>query len=263
MHCGEYRELIAAHVDGLLAPEEEALAAAHVAACPKCAPLFERERQFAQALHARNLIRPTPVEVRERLVASIAALEQPPGWSTRLMRWWARPVYRAAVAGAFAALVLLLVVPLLRKGAQQEHGVLQEVLANYRAAQAQTIKLEMQTDKPKALEFYFADKGIEPPTRKVIDLHALGFKLVGGSVVPLGTATSAMMLYRSEQGFLLCHRFRAADLQLPAGGEVVDNGTYYRVDGLSICSYRDGDAICLMASALSVDDLKKLLGGFI
>ena len=160
-------------------------------------------------------------------------------------------------------MVLALVALLLRPGGPPEHDVLHEVLAYYREAQAQSIKLEMQTDKPKVLEIYFADKGIEAPTRTVIDLHGLGFKLVGGSVVPLGTATSAMMLYHGATGWLLCHRFRAADLQLPPGGEVVDQDTYYSVDGMSVCAYHDGDAICLMATALSREDLKKLLAGYV
>lgn len=263
MRCGEYRALIAAHVDGVLAPEEEALATAHLATCPRCTQLLERDRQFAQALHARNLIRPTPPEMRARVTALIEAQDRPPGWAARWTRWWARPVYRAAFAGALAVLVLALVVPLLRHRGEQQHDVLHEVLRDYRAAETQAIKLQMETDKPKVLEFYFADKGIEGPTRTVIDLHALGFKLVGGSVVTLGTATSAMMLYHGEKGYLLCHRFRAADLQLPPGGEVVDDDTYYTVDGLSVCTYRDGDAICMMSSAMSREDLKKLLAGYI
>jgi anti-sigma factor RsiW len=259
MHCGEYREVVAAHVDGVLAPEEEALAAAHIATCGRCAPLLERERQFAHALRGRNLIRPTPAALRARIVALIDAQDRSAGVSRR----WARPAYRGAVAAALAVLALAVVIPLLRHARGTPHGVLGDVLAHYRDVQAQTIKLDMRTDKPKVLEFYFADKGIEAPTRTVIDLRALGFKLVGGSVVPLGSATSAMMLYQGEHGWMLCHRFRAADLQLPAGGEVVDDDTYYGVDGVSVCAYRDGDAMCLMASAMSVDDLKKLLAGYV
>lgn len=261
MHCGEYREVIAAHVDELLAPEEETLATAHLATCPKCIRLLERERQFTDALHARTLVQRTPAELRERVMALIDAQDRPARWAARLMLSRARPGYRMAFAGVLV--VLTVVVLVLRHGGPAEHDVLHEVLAYYREAQAQSIKLEMQTDKPKVLEIYFADKGIEAPTRRVIDLHGLGFKLVGGSVVPLGTATSAMMLYHGASGWLLCHRFHAADLQLPPGGEVVDADTYYDVDGMSVCAYHDGDAICLMATALSREDLKKLLAGYV
>ena len=259
MRCAEYEEVIAAHVDEILAPDETMLAMAHLATCPSCARLFERERQFTHALHACKLLRPTPPELRERVMALIDTQDRPA--STRPMPSWARPAYRIAFAGGL--MVLALVALLLRPGGPPEHDVLHEVLAYYREAQAQSIKLEMQTDKPKVLEIYFADKGIEAPTRTVIDLHGLGFKLVGGSVVPLGTATSAMMLYHGATGWLLCHRFRAADLQLPPGGEVVDQDTYYSVDGMSVCAYHDGDAICLMATALSREDLKKLLAGYV
>ncbi len=263
MHCGEYRELIAAHVDGVLAPEEAALAAAHLAGCEQCTQLFERERRFVHDLHARNLIRPTPPALRARVLAAIATQDQPLSWTARLMQSFARPRFRAALAGALVVVMLALVVPFVRQARQPTHDVLHEVLQHYRQAAAQTINLEMQTDKPKVLEYFFADKGIAAPTRTVIDLHGLGYTLVGGSVVPLGTATSAMMVYRGEKGIVLCHRFRAADLQLPPGGEMVNDDMYYSIDGLSICSYHDGDAICLMASAMSVGDLKKLLAGYI
>lgn len=136
-------------------------------------------------------------------------------------------------------------------------------MANYRAEQTQAITLEVQTDKPKVLELYFAQKGIQLPVRTVVDLRALGFKLVGGSVVPLGGVTSAMMLYWGERGWVLCHRFRAADLQLPPGGEVVNKDRYFTVADLSVCAYRDGDAVCLMASAMSRTDLEKLLASYV
>jgi len=74
MHCGEYRELTAAHVDGVLTLDEEALVSAHLASCQTCTLLVERERRFAQSLRQRHLIRPTPIAVREGVLASIVAL---------------------------------------------------------------------------------------------------------------------------------------------------------------------------------------------
>jgi len=63
MHCGEYREPTAAHVDGLLTPEEQATVAAHIAGCPTCTRLLEREQQFARSLRGRKLIRPVVSEM--------------------------------------------------------------------------------------------------------------------------------------------------------------------------------------------------------
>ena len=72
MHCGEYRALTAAHVDGVLTLDEEAVVTAHLTSCQTCTLLVEPERRFAQSLRRRNLIHPTPIEVRERVLASIA-----------------------------------------------------------------------------------------------------------------------------------------------------------------------------------------------
>ncbi len=76
MHCGEYKELTAAHVDGVLTLEEKAIVTAHLASCQTCTLLVERERRFAQSLRGRNLIRPTPIEVQELSAMSRADLEK-------------------------------------------------------------------------------------------------------------------------------------------------------------------------------------------
>ncbi len=261
MHCAEYKDLVAAHVDGLLAAEEEALAAAHLASCPQCARLLERERHFTQALRARRFIRPMPADARQRLLALIEAEDQS-GPTVRLRQWRLQPAYRAALAGAVALLVLAVVVPLLRSRVRQGQDVLHDVLAQYRDAQAQAMQLEVRTDKPEELAQYYQRTGVSPSTEIVMDLRALGYRLMGGSVVQLGTAKSTMTLYHGERGWLLCHRFLAADLQLPAGGEVVDGDTYYRVDGLTVCTYRDGNVTCLMASTMSRDEFIKLMAGY-
>ena len=260
MHCGEYADLVAAHIDDQLAPEEEALAAAHVATCVRCARLLATERQLAQALHARDLIQPTPSEVRQRVMTLIEVPDRPPGWWARVQLWWARPAYRAALAGAVAVLGLAITVPLLRSARQRDERVLHELLEHYREAEA--MRLEVKTDSPEELQRYFEGKGIVPPTVTVMDLRPLGFKLVGGSVTRLGTAKSVMMVYQGDRGWILCHRVRAADLQLPPG-EVMGGDTYYTVDRLTVCTYHDGDAICIMAAAMSRADFMKLLAGYV
>lgn len=260
VQCGEYKELVAAHVDGQLAPEEDALAAAHVATCVRCARLLASERQFAQALRARDFLQPTPPHLRQRVLAMIEGQDQPPSGWARVQRWWARPAYRAVLVAAGAALVLAIALPLLHFTGQRDERVLREVVEHYR--QAEALRLEVKTDNPEELQHYFEGKGIVPPTVTVMDLRPLGFQLVGGSVTQLGPAKSVMMVYQGARGWILCHRFRAADLQLPPG-EVIGGDTYYTVDRLTLCTYRDGDAICIMAAAMPRADFMKLIAGYV
>jgi len=259
MRCAEYRDLLAAYVDGVLVPEEETLAAAHVAGCALCMRLLETERRFREALRVRLPLHPTPPALRQRVIALIETLGESRPWRARVQQLSRRPAYRVALAAVAALLGLAAVSPVLRRATPD---VLAEVHDHYRQAEAQAMPLQMRTDNPTELEAYYAQLGMAPAARTVMDLRVLGFALVGGSVMNLGAGKSTMSLYHGEKGFILCHRFRAGAVHLPPGDDV-DGDTFYTVKGLTVCTYRDGDIVCLMASAMPRADFMKLMAGYL
>lgn len=262
MHCAEYRDLVAAHVDGVLTAEEVPLAAAHVATCAACAHLLETEQKFRQAFRSRTLIRPTPAGARARLMALIEAAEEASGWAVPVRQWWSRPLYRAALAGAVTLLAVTVATMLLRSGPQERvPEVFATVVARYRAVEAQTVELGFTTDQPDELREYYRRSGAFTFTNTVVDLEPLGYVLVGGSVAELAAKKSTMTVYRGRQGLILCHRIHAVDMELPPGGEVVGGDRFYTVAGLTICIHREGDVLCFLASAMPRADFIRQLTG--
>jgi anti-sigma factor RsiW len=251
MHCAEYTDLVAAHVDGELTAEEVPLALAHVADCARCAGLLEIQRQLRQMLRARNWTRQTPDDLRRRVLAAVDAEARGPAAHGRLGQWWARPRYRLALAGAVAALAVLVALPLLRSGPREPAAAMFDtIVADYHAAEAETAQLGLRTEEPDELRAYYRRGGAITFNNSVLDLEALGYILVGGSVIDLGTMKSTMTVYRSARGLLLCHRILAPDLKYPPGGEIMGGDAFYTVGGVTICMHREGDVICFMASTM-------------
>ncbi|MFQ5666064.1 MAG: anti-sigma factor family protein [Candidatus Binatia bacterium] len=249
MQCAEYRDLVAADVDGMLAVEEVPRVGAHLAGCPRCAHLRVAEQQSKNAVTARRLIQPTPAEVRRRLMARLEAESQRPHWVVAVGAWWARPV-RLALAGATLLLAVAVGVSVLRPAPPQPvPAVLNQVVARYRALQAQAVALDFRTRQPAQLRAYYRRTGVFHFANTVVNFEPLGYRLVGGTVVELAKKKSTFSVYRGRHGLLLCHRIQAADMKFPPGGQVVDGDHFYTVAGVTICMHREGDVMCFLASA--------------
>jgi anti-sigma factor RsiW len=253
MHCAEYQDLVAAHVDALLTAEETTLAVAHLAGCARCTRIFETSQHFRAQTRALNWTRPTPGTLRQQLVAALDAAdapERPRWWRT----WWPRPVFRLAMAGALAVVALVIATSVMRgPRSPAAPPVLAAVVADFRAVEADKIVLGYRTDDPQELRDYFQRTGAMLFSNTVMDLEVLGYQLVGGTVVELDGKKSTLTVYRGPHGLLVCHRFQGADLPLPPGGETIRGDTFYTINGITICLHREGDMVCLMASALPRD----------
>ncbi len=252
MHCAEYRDLVAPHVDGRLTEEETALAMAHLEVCAPCARLFATSQRFRQETRAYQWTRSTPGDVRQQLMAAMAAEE-----AAARPRWWhawRRPIYGLGAAGALAVLALViatgprssevsLVTPV-------PAPLLTAVVADFRAVDADKLVPDFRTDDPQELRDYFQRTAGLGFSNTVVDLEMRGYELVGGTLVEIAGKKSALSVYRGPHGLLVCHRFQGAELSLPPGGESIHGDTYYTINGITICLHREGDVVCLMASAL-------------
>ena len=259
MHCAEYRDLVAAHVDELLTPEEAPLVAAHLASCLNCARLLEDSTRFRDALRESAWLRETPAHVRAAVVEALDGDDRASRRAQRAWQWWPRPVYRTALAAALAVMVLALGVRLLRwRGTPPTSDVFAAIVADFHAVEADKITLRVHTDEPAALQRYYQEAGLSF-SNTVMDMQPSGWRLVGGTVTQLSGHKSTLTVYQGTFGMLLCHRIRAADFSLPAGGETIDGDTFYTIEGVTVCVHRDGDVYCFMASALPRDEFMKRL----
>src|SRR5262249_30549619 len=159
-----------------------------------------------------------------------------------------------------AAVLGVVLATLLRPRAPS--GVLAAVASDFRAAQTESIVLKWRTDDPQELRQYYRQAAVFPFFNTVLDLEPLGYILVGGGIVDLGAEKSTVTVYRSERGWLVCHRFAATrDIKYPPGGTKVAEGMVYDIDGVTVWMHVDGDALCLMASAMPpAEFMKQMLG---
>jgi len=252
MHCAEYRDLVAAHVDGLLTAEEVVLVAAHLAKCPPCSGVFADGQRYRREVRAYDWVRPAPADVRRRLLAAIdeeAAAERPHWWHF----WLRHPAYRLATVGGLVALVLAVVFVMPKRGGAPTPALLAAVVSDFRAVETNRLELTFRTDDPQELRDFFQRTANLGFSNTVVDLEVLGYELVGGTIVDLAGKPSGLSVYRSAQGLLVCHRFQGAEMPLPPGGETIRGETFYTIDGVTIRVHREGDVVCLMASALPRD----------
>jgi anti-sigma factor RsiW len=258
MHCAEYRDLVAAHVDGMLTEEERLLALAHLGECAACTRLQAAAQDFQRTFRARVGIQTTPFDVRQRLLARLDAEASAPVWRARPRFGWPRPIYRAAWVGVAAVLVAVVALPFLRSPAPEPSAeVLAAVVADYRAAVAQAAPPAISTDRPEELREYYARSGGFQFAQTVMDLGPMGYQLVGGGVVHLGAKKSTMTVYRSARDVLVCHRVDYPDMQLPAGGELIGGDMFYTVGEVTIRVHREGNMVCFMASTLPREEFIK------
>lgn len=253
MHCPEYRDLVAAHVDGQLTPEEMALAAAHLEVCPACTRRWEGERQLKHLMQDRRLLQTAPTVLRERVLARLDAEDRRPRTTVGASAWRLARVPRLALAGALVV-VAIVIAAHLRSGPHAPGTMLAQVIADYHAAEMQGVKLDLQTNDPEQLRQYYQRTGKLEFTNTVMDLRPFGLDLVGGSLVKLTSKDSTFTLYRGGPVMLLCHRIWAPDLPLPPGGEVIKGNTFYTSDGITVCIHREGGVVCFLATAMPRDE---------
>jgi anti-sigma factor RsiW len=264
MQCAEYRDLVAADVDGQLSDEEAVLARVHVDRCANCARLLETQRALKGAFRARRWVQPVPDGVRQTIIGRIEAADRAQRQAGTQRAWWALPVTRLVLAGVAALLILTVAVPLLRLRLQpREVAPFDTIADHYRAVRSGQVALTVRTDDPMALRAYYLKTGAFSFRNTVVDLEPLGFVLDGGSVTELAGRKSTLSVYRGPGGIVLCHRIEATSVELPPGGDVVGGDHIYTVGGITISVHREGDIFCFMASDMPRADFLRLLVGHV
>jgi hypothetical protein len=240
MTCAEYLSVAAADVDGVLEASLRRAVDAHVESCARCRAV-RLAQQHAKAVLSSYRAHGVPApNLRMRV---LSALQEHAARRDR------RVVLRLLLDGALAAGLVLLVRPLWRT---EEPDLLAVLIADARSAAAQQTPLAVYTDDVDALRRYYRTTGRVDFERSVDDFSAVGMRLVGGTIAPLGRNETTFSVYDGHGGRMVCRRFRAGRVRLPEGGEVIGNARIFTVDGVTICVlHLDHDVICVLASTLS------------
>ena len=257
MDCASYRTLVAADVDGQLDTHEASAAKAHVSSCPACAALRWEQDSVRVLLRNRVLQHQTPAAVRRRIIAALDAEERTTPTPIPVRRWLIGNRHRVALVGAVAALLALVILPVVRSPGPDLLTVLD---ADVQAADAQELPLAVRTNDVEELRRYYHNTGHIDFEKPLEDLSGFGFHPIGGTLGTVGKVDTTLTVYEGPQGKLVCRRFRAGALPLPKGGDHIGNAEFFTAHGTTVRIQRDGDTICCLASAMPRDAFLRALG---
>lgn len=275
MNCETYQDLVAAHVDGRLSPDERHAVQEHLNSCQQCLQLFAEQQDFVNAFQTHTLIVPVPDELEQRLRAALAddnTTSAPAGLSTwqRLKNRFALPpLPRFALGLAAAGIVGVLLLPrlfpgLLPKASQwfgSEPNIVASAVASYQAMAEGTPSLTYAGQEPAQLEASFNHSGQLDFVTHVLDLRHAGFQLRGGIIQHTATRPIAVTIYDDGADHILCLRQQGQMPLPPAGGEWIDNYYLYTEGAYTVFLRQFSDHFCTLVSGLSREAfLQRIVG---
>ena len=195
--------LVQAELDGELGAAEAAALAAHRAECPIC-EAAAGELMQARAMMRGDLYQPVSEDVRQRIMASLAAAsparsQSSPVPAARVAQWWRG--WRSAWwsnsasfglgAACAAALAFLLLTPALPPGLTDEI-----VAGHVRALQPGHLEDVASEDRHTVKPWFDGKLDFAPPVK---DLAAERFPLIGGRLDYLDGRPVAALVYQRDK----------------------------------------------------------------
>ena len=239
MQCQEYRELVAAHVDGVLVQHEAQEAQAHIDGCAECARVFAWEQRASVALKAKLRIAQAPAGMKLRLAER---LQRKQGLTAYLESWFLNPRW----VGSFAVLAVVLVSMFLLRD-QGRDDFLRDAVSRYQSVVA---------TRPGAS----LTGGFQAPAARRLDLTPLGYRLTDNAVTrTAGQERRESVFARDEKEWVLAQEVDGVK-SLPNGkGEIVrtNNREFVKFTkaGINLVAWRDNDLLCVLTSAMPSDQL--------
>lgn len=258
MNCETYQDFVAAQVDGGLTPEERQEVEQHLATCPNCRRLFAQESRFRATFAARRLVVPVPVVVEQRLRAALAAEHMPTlSWRGRPSGFLLQP--RLAFGLAVAGLLTILVLPRLISRNPDPVWFLQ-IVDSYQAATEGRVSLTYSIRDPQELEKALNGSGQLDFVTHVLDLRAAGYRLEGGQIVRTKEHPVAVVLYKGEDGPIVCLRQRGMAPPMPEEGRGMKGRYMYSHAGYTVSFVQHPEHFCTLITRIPQETLQRRLG---
>jgi anti-sigma factor RsiW len=224
--------------------EERLAVEAHLSSCSRCQVLRDAQAEVKALLRRPSLQRQVPEVLARRIADTLDAQDVMPQTTVSVRRAWPR---RALVVGAIAATLVLLLFPLRQ---QEQPDLLAILAADVKAAEAQEVVFDVEVNDVATLRHHYKQVARLLFERTVMDMSPLGFHPVGGAVRQIGAVPATFTFYRDGSGSILCRRFAAGALEMPAGGEAFENGRLYSRGEVTIWIHQDHDATCCLVTTM-------------
>jgi len=242
MNCSEYREIIAAHVDGALSFEENREVQAHLDQCGACRRMFGWETKAQKVIKPHLAIIAPPSGAKDRIFDK---LEQK-GRNREMMGWFS---FRLHLAGSFALLMVVVLATILWRNTSQ-NDFMSVAADQYRTMLAQGLGAPPQGD-------------LTTPAASRLDLSPWGYRLSANQVNQVKGGERRLSLFEGKANdYVLAQEIDGGDLT-PAPDAVItraDNREFisYSRDGVNLVAWKDHDLLCLLTSKLSNEKLLAL-----
>jgi hypothetical protein len=246
MDCSDYTtNLVSAHADGELTPEELRQADEHLKGCPRCSARLQQEYTLKKLVHRLQVSTKTP----ETLLASInQSIERASKHEPKFHLW--RTIAGSAAIAALLVGIVLATHPFHRTPATPDIPEFDQAVNSFTALE-QNFKPNVDADSvPTLFVHYKRNLNFQV---FVWDFSRVGMKLVGGRIdhLPDGR-TVAYTMYQGPPGHLLCMRYKADLPDRPGGQEIGAFAIHkvYSYRGYTICVTQHGDAACFLISRM-------------
>ncbi|MCH8055449.1 MAG: zf-HC2 domain-containing protein [Deltaproteobacteria bacterium] len=236
--CQEYKEIIAAHVDGALLSGERLAAQFHLDQCPKCMQMFLWESAVKKTLKRKLSPIPARPGLKERLLDQLGGANREGifGWS----------YMSHGLAAAFALLLMVAVPYLFWPGTVQE-DILTDTIAQYQKV-TQGIANTPQ-----------AGSSLTPAAR-LLDLSPWGYRVLGRQTHRVKGQEGRVFVYQGQgKEYLLAQEFEGTDISPPPGAKTIRASSRdfvsYSQEGVNLIAWKQKNLLCILASTLSKEKL--------
>lgn len=241
MTCQEYKEIIAAHVDGALSSEERLAVQSHLSQCPKCTQMFLWETEAKKSLKLKLSLLPARPGLKERLSDQLGETSKEGvfGW----------PYVRHGLAAAFALFLIVTVSYLVWRGKPQEE-IFTEAVAQYQRV-AQGIG-----DTPEVTSSL-------TPTARLLDLSPWGYRILTRQTLQVKGQEERVFVYQGQgKEYLMAQEFDGANFSPPPGTTIIRalnrDFVSYSQEGVNLIAFKEKGLLCIIASTLPKDRLLRL-----
>lgn len=255
MNCDDYRDLVAADIDGELTADERSAAAQHVLACTACDALRQAQLGVRERLR-RHHVPTMPAALRQQVLQNVqqGTTAKPAPSPARVLPLFTRR--RLLMVGAVAASFLVTMLPL---GRWSQPDLLGLLVHDAQAAESERLDYSVRSTDVVAVREYYRRESLGFDNTAP-DLQHRGLHPIGGRIDRDGPSPAAVTVYDGPAGTTVCRRYAYGTVEIPTGGEAFGEATVVTRDGVTMRFVRDGDALCCLASTMPREQFLQQFG---
>jgi anti-sigma factor (TIGR02949 family) len=262
MTCAEAQELITALIDQELGQAERSSLEEHLSECSGCRLAFEEESGLKQTIREAARRINAPGQLRDRILSDPRIF---PEKNRLAWRWqdYLRPMPPLLRPMLAFALLLAIALPLFYFSKPGSEPIALAALETYKRFLSGELPVQRteNTDEivgqlTRAVSGHFHPMGY--------DLTAMKLRPVAGFVREIGGRKILVAVYEGQGGSLFCYTFLGSEEDAPPNAakffEAAKKMNFYAFSrgGVNAVLHREGEIICILASAMPMEELLAL-----